>query len=234
MDGYIFISIGVVTLSIIVTLLFSKITLYFILRIDHLNKFKLTIQIKLVYGAIRINKSLDLKERLAQFFRDEHKSVEAINKWHKKFEDTANDIKIKDLKKPVFESLKKMDIHCLIWHSGAGTGDASVTGRLAGVAWSIKGVIEAWLKQNIRMKKDPEISFTPFFQSAGFESDLSCMVSIRIGKAILTILGLYNTWKKLKNRRIESDGTSNQRVNDDSDGKLKRNDRCKYDRRRSG
>src|SRR5690606_24682297 len=159
------------------------------------------------YGLVRIKRCLDIKELISHQINDD-KAPETINKWQEKLEGTTNSV-IKEMKNPLLEAAKKLDILCFIWRSGAGLGDAAIAGRLAGAAWSIKGVFEAWLKQYIPMKKNPEITFVPFFNAMGFKSELSCMVSIRTGKAILTIFGLYRNWKKLKNRRIENNGTSN-------------------------
>ncbi|RWR07752.1 DUF2953 domain-containing protein [Siminovitchia fortis] len=223
-----------ILILIMAAVFISRIKVKVFFRMQNLSECTLAIHLSAAYGLVRIKRSLDIKKQIDNLVNDEEKSAEAVDKWQRKLEGKTNEDLIKHLKDPILEALKKWTIHYFIWRTGAGTGDAAVTGRLAGAAWSVKGVIEACLKRYIPMKKTPELSFSPFFQAVGFESQLSCMVSIRTGKAILTILGLYKKWKKLNNRRIENNGTSNQGFNDDSDGKFERNDRREYDRWRSG
>lgn len=220
-------------LLIFAATLLSKIKLKLSFRMKNFSECKLYIHIKAVYGLIRIKRCMDIKELLIHEMNDDE-ALEAIHKWQEKLDDTTTSSIIKDMKNPVLEAVKKLDILYFTWRSGAGLGDAAVTGRLAGGVWAIKGVMEAWLKRYVPMKKEPEIIFNPFFNSRGFESELFCMVSIRSGKAIRTIIGLYKNWKMLNNRRIGNNGTSNQGFNDDSDGELEGNDRRKYDRWRSG
>ncbi|MBD8005227.1 DUF2953 domain-containing protein [Bacillus sp. Sa1BUA2] len=218
----------------IAVILISRIKVNISFKVKNLSECMLDIYISFAYGLVRIKKSLDIKELMNNLFNDEEKSTDAMNKWKWELENKASDDVIKKLKAPILEALKKVVIHHFIWKTGAGIGDAASTGKLAGAIWSIKGIIEAWLKRYIQMEQAPELSFLPFFQTVGFESQISCMVSMRTGNAILTTLGLYKKWKRLNNRRVEINGTSNQGVNDDSDGKFERNDRREYDRWRSG
>lgn len=234
MDWNIIIFVLATFLLAIAAILISKIILKFSFRMKNLSECTLDIHLVTAYGLIRIKRTLDIKDKLHNLMNDEGKSQETVGKWQKKLEDTTNDMMLKDLKAPMLEALKNLTIHCFVWRSGAGVGEAAATGRLAGAVWSIKGIFEAWLKRYVPMKKAPELSFVPFFQAVGFDTEISCMVSIRTGKAILTLLRFIKKWKKLNNRRTENNGTSNQGVNDDSDGKFERNDRCEYDRWRSG
>ncbi|WP_164525492.1 DUF2953 domain-containing protein [Siminovitchia acidinfaciens] len=233
MNGSMIGFVAAALLFVIVALLMSKVKLEFSFRMKNLSECTLNIHVKAVYGLIRIKRCLDIKELISQQVNDDE-TPRTIHKWQEKLKDAPTSSVIKEMKHPVLEAIKKLDILCFIWRSCAGLGDAALTGRLAGAAWSIKGVIEAWLKRYVPMKKDPEITFFPLFNSIGFESELSCMLSIRTGKAILTMFRLYKNWKKLNNRRIENNGTSNQGFNDDSDGEFERNDRREYNRWRSG
>lgn len=230
----IFIFSSTVFILLIVVMLVSRIKVNISFKMKNLSECTLVIYLSAAYGLVRIKRSLDIKELMNNLVNDEEKSADTVNKWQRKLGNKTNDDVIKNLKDPILEALKNWTIHHFIWKTGAGTGDAASTGRLAGAVWSIKGIIEAWLKRYIRMEKSPELSFLPFFQAVGFESQFFCMVSMRTGKAILTTLGLYKKWKRLNNRRIEINGTSNQGFNDDSDGKFERNDRREYDRWRSG
>ncbi|MFD1708486.1 DUF2953 domain-containing protein [Siminovitchia sediminis] len=213
-------------------LLLSRVSLTVQMRIQNLSYWKVDIQVKAFGGLIRIKRSWDIKEYLSHVFDDEEESGSWIHKWIHKRDDLQEDRMFSYLKGPVLNSAKELTIHFLNWHSGAGTGDAAVTGRLAGIVWAVKGAMEAWLKQHISMRKTPDLKFVPSFQARQFTSELSCMVSIRTGKAIVVIHDLYKQWKTF--RRRDDSGTSNQRVNDNSDGKFEGNDRREYDRWRSG
>lgn len=191
----------------------------------------LSIQIRFLYGLIRINRNVDLK-KLAEKLK-ENKMAEEVFRLREKIKEEANAEKMKGIKLFLWKQLPKIQIHRFVWRSSVGLNDAAATGVLSGAVWTLKGTASAWLKSLSCMKCAPEISLDPCFQSYSAKTNLSCMVSIRTGKAIWTILQLYLQRKKLQNGRTD-DGTSNQRCNDNGHGESKGNDRCEHDHRRSG
>lgn len=91
--------------------------------------------------------------------------------------------------------LKRVTIHKLEWHTAFGLGDAALTGVFIGVAWSIKGGILGVLSQYMRLKTTPVLTITPYFQHLLSHTKLSCMISFRIGNAILAGLRIVKFWK---------------------------------------
>lgn len=86
-------------------------------------------------------------------------------------------------------------LHQLNWLTNIGTGEASSTGVVSGVLWSIKGTVIGYLVEKFILMCDPNIQVQPKFQQEFFETNLNCMVSIRIGKAIQGIIKLTRIYK---------------------------------------
>jgi hypothetical protein len=91
--------------------------------------------------------------------------------------------------------LKKISIHKLEWHTNFGIGDAASTGVFVGAGWSIKGSILGIVSQYMSLKTKPNITITPFFQHTFSHTKLTCMISFRIGNAILAGLRIVKFWK---------------------------------------
>ncbi|WP_179104442.1 DUF2953 domain-containing protein [Virgibacillus proomii] len=86
--------------------------------------------------------------------------------------------------------LRQFVIRRLYWHTKGGTGDAALTGMIAGGVWSLKGMITGWMIQNSKQSCLPDLQVIPLFQHKGVEMFFSCMVSTRFAQAIHIILQL--------------------------------------------
>jgi hypothetical protein len=91
--------------------------------------------------------------------------------------------------------LNKVSIDKLEWHSNLGLGDAALTGMLVGTGWTIKGSIIGVLSQYMKLKTTPIVSITPFFQQTFSHTKVTCMLSFKIGNAILAGLRIVKFWK---------------------------------------
>ncbi|WP_456277995.1 DUF2953 domain-containing protein [Bacillus sp. AK128] len=91
--------------------------------------------------------------------------------------------------------LRTISIHKLEWHTNFGFGDAALTGMLVGAGWTIKGSIIGILSQYMLLKTNPTLSITPYFQQTFSHTKLTCMLSFRIGNAILAGLRIVKFWK---------------------------------------
>ncbi|WP_246941233.1 DUF2953 domain-containing protein [Bacillus pinisoli] len=91
--------------------------------------------------------------------------------------------------------LQKVTILKLDWHTNFGIGDAALTGMLVGAGWAVKGGIIGLVSQYMRLKTNPTITITPFFQHSFSHTKLTCMLSFRIGNAILAGLRIVKFWK---------------------------------------
>lgn len=86
--------------------------------------------------------------------------------------------------------LRQFVIRRLDWHTKGGTGDAALTGMIAGGVWSLKGMITGWMIQKSKRSCLPDLQVIPLFQHKGVEMFFSCMVSTRFAQAIHIILQL--------------------------------------------
>ncbi|MFS0645552.1 DUF2953 domain-containing protein [Siminovitchia sp. 179-K 8D1 HS] len=224
----VFIIMAIIAVIFVPVILLSNVKTAIQLKAN-LSECILAIHIRFLYGLIRVKKQVDIKELLIKRTENEEAAAEVFFR----LPEQSGFERMKEMRPFLLKQLNKFSIRRFVWYSRVGLDDAASAGTLCGIVWILKGVAAAWLKNLSCMKCEPQMTLDPCFQSNCAETNLSCMVSIRTGKAIWTMLQIYVQRKKLKDGRTD-DGTSNQRFNDNGHGEFKRNDRCKHDHRRSG
>jgi hypothetical protein len=73
----------------------------------------------------------------------------------------------------------------LEWVSEFWLANASSTGLLTGLAWSVKGIVLSAVSAYSRLETTPCISVRPNFQKPLFHTLVDCIFSIRIGHIML-------------------------------------------------
>ncbi|KAA0549105.1 DUF2953 domain-containing protein [Bacillus sp. BGMRC 2118] len=112
------------------------------------------------------------------------------------FKDTKEILQhVVSLHKIVRNFLRKVSVHKLEWHTNFGIGDAALTGVLVGAGWALKGSIVGIISQYMRLKVMPEMSITPLFLQVYSQTQLTCIISFRIGNAILAGIRIVKFWK---------------------------------------
>lgn len=92
--------------------------------------------------------------------------------------------------------LSHMTVSQFDWHTRFGLGDAAWTGIATGAVWSIKGNILALMDHYMNLLTNPQLSVEPVWQEEDSETNLSCMISFRIGHAMGAGLQIVKFWKK--------------------------------------
>ncbi|UTR11392.1 DUF2953 domain-containing protein [Evansella sp. LMS18] len=92
--------------------------------------------------------------------------------------------------------LKKVSMLKLRWVTQIGAEDAALTGSSSGAVWMIKGNVLGIISNYMRLKTAPEIEVIPYFQQIKLKTSLKCMVSFRIGHAILAGIKVLRHMKK--------------------------------------
>lgn len=95
----------------------------------------------------------------------------------------------------VLDFLKKVYIRHFTWHTAIGVSDAAHTAQLVGMIWALKGSVLGLVFRFMNLKCRPNVSVQPNFQQPLFRLFFSCMITFRIGHAI--IAGL-KVWKRRK------------------------------------
>ncbi|WNB93142.1 DUF2953 domain-containing protein [Bacillus sp. NEB1478] len=95
--------------------------------------------------------------------------------------------------------LSKMKVENIAWHSAVGLGEASASAIAAGSLWGIKGVVLQLINTFFILKGNPSVSVVPVFQGMHSETRFSCMVSFKIGHAIVVMLKIMKAWRGTKN-----------------------------------
>lgn len=100
--------------------------------------------------------------------------------------------------------LSKVSIHELKWHTEVGIGDAAHSAQLAGTIWTLKGSIIGLISHYLKIRSRPSLTVTPHFQGIHSRMFFSCIISVRIGHAIVAGLMLVKHWKKRPNWHNEN------------------------------
>lgn len=87
------------------------------------------------------------------------------------------------------------------WYSCFGLEDAAATGIAAGGAWMLKGNIIGLLDHYIQLVDAPQYSISPIYDGLYSETDLSCMISFRIGHAMSAGIQIVKFWNTRKPHR---------------------------------
>jgi hypothetical protein len=95
--------------------------------------------------------------------------------------------------------LSKIKVENISWHSAIGLGEASASAIAAGSLWGVKGVVLQLINTFFILKGNPAVSVIPVFQGMHSETRFSCMVSFKIGHAIVVMLKIMKAWRGSKN-----------------------------------
>lgn len=106
--------------------------------------------------------------------------------------------------------LNHISINQFTWKSRLGIEDAAATGPMIGAAWGIKGSTLGVISHYMRLKVVPNIDIQPAFQQVISHTELTCMISFRLGYAIIAALQIVKHWKnrpKFTVENLERNGT---------------------------
>lgn len=101
-----------------------------------------------------------------------------------------------DFKKIVSRFLGRISITKFSWRSRLGVGDAATTGTLVGAVWALKGSVIGMIAHFMKLKVDPILDVQPTFQELTSHTELTCMISFRLGHAIIAALQIATHWRK--------------------------------------
>ncbi|WP_177167293.1 DUF2953 domain-containing protein [Salinibacillus kushneri] len=98
---------------------------------------------------------------------------------------------------PVIKNfVSKIKVSNFYWDTQIGIeNDASFTGMISGLLWSVKGSLTGIMNQHMRVSTPLQIYIQPNFQRDMIYTHLECMFSFRIGQAMYAILKIA---RKLK------------------------------------
>lgn len=103
---------------------------------------------------------------------------------------------IVDFKRIIIRFLRRVHIENFEWKSRVGTVDAAMTGKIIGVIWSFKGSLVGLLSHYLQLKQMPNLDVQADFQNNQSKTSFSCMISFRLGHAIIAVLMVVKHWKR--------------------------------------
>ncbi|MFC4556705.1 DUF2953 domain-containing protein [Virgibacillus kekensis] len=135
-----------------------------------------------IYGVRLIRRQVDLSggQQKDKTFR------EVLDQFHKMSENFGQ--KVRTYGNIASILLKPLTFRKLAWTTRVGTGDASSAGMTAGGIWAAKGTITGLLSVKCTLKCNPLLEVIPLFNQRFIQSELDCIVTVRIGKAIYAFL----------------------------------------------
>jgi hypothetical protein len=92
--------------------------------------------------------------------------------------------------------LNRVRVHQFQWDSEFGVGDAAITGQITGAAWMLKGTIIGMIGYYMDVEIKPRVTITPHFQGFVSYTKLRCMISFRLGHAMIAGLMIIKHWKR--------------------------------------
>ena len=101
---------------------------------------------------------------------------------------------IDNLHRIVKRFLSRMTVSRFEWYTRFGLGDAAWTGMATGAVWAAKGNVIGLIAHYMQLTTEPDISVEPVWQLDHSETDLSCMISFRIGHAMGAGLKIVKFW----------------------------------------
>jgi uncharacterized integral membrane protein len=104
-------------------------------------------------------------------------------------------IRIDELYGIVGDFIEKVHVSNFKWHSDIGLGDAALTGIVTGCVWSVKGGVVGIIGNKMILDDEPNLSIQPLYQMNMAQTNLSCMISFKVGNAILVALRVVKHWK---------------------------------------
>jgi hypothetical protein len=163
------------------------------------------VKIKKTYPSIKINKedqSIDVKKQTKPGAKKEKSNDKISTDDVQRSLHQMNEIKkqVVHLHTIIKRFLKHVHVDEFCWISEIGLHDAAATGVICGSAWTIKGSCIALLDQNMIVKKRPVIDVTPSFFLSSFKTDVTCILSFRMGHAMGAVIRLLTYWRGNKRK----------------------------------
>lgn len=183
---------------ILIILLFLLLIITIDLRIKITSTIEVEATIKILY--IKKNIHWDINH---------HKNRSNIRKINHRFKIKDNwYFFLKKFKKIISRFLGKINMTTCEWITKIGLQDASITGTLTGLIWTIKSVILGNISHAILLKTIPTIEVYPLFNNEYFESELHCIISFRIGHVIFAGIQVFYLLFRLKRMSKTTTNTS--------------------------
>lgn len=102
---------------------------------------------------------------------------------------------IVDFKRILTRFLRRVHLEHFEWKSTVGTDDAALTGKIIGIIWGMKGSIVGLFSCYLQMKQRPVLDVQADFQNKQSKTSFSCMISFRLGHAIIAVIMVVKHWK---------------------------------------
>ncbi|WP_202078652.1 DUF2953 domain-containing protein [Caldalkalibacillus salinus] len=100
--------------------------------------------------------------------------------------------------------LKTIHLLKFEWRTSIGTGDAAETGVISGIAWSTKAAVVGVIQTYLSLRALPRFAVKPHFQEKKIETELRCMIRLRIGNAILAGIRMLLNLRKRRDVKWQS------------------------------
>lgn len=125
-----------------------------------------------------------------------------IKKWYHSYRDALENIH--DMRPLLQEFFKHIRCTRLEWHTMMGTGQASETGALTGIVWSVKSLIVGILSHSLSLRTIPRMSVQPIWNQACIRTQFRCVLRFYLGHALVTAAKMYLRRRKGRERQWQT------------------------------
>lgn len=126
----------------------------------------------------------------------------AIRRWMRVAKEWRK--KVHDLYPILRWILRRFRLERVEWHTALGIGDAAATGTLTGLVWGVKSVILSTVSHYVTLRAIPRMSVQPVWNGNIVRTRFRCILTFRIGYAIVAGVRILLKLRKGRERKWET------------------------------
>ncbi|MED0738006.1 DUF2953 domain-containing protein [Aneurinibacillus thermoaerophilus] len=171
--------------------------------LKRLLKYRFTVnqlQIRSISEGIKVSERVEVGQQAPKRAKKTRITPRTIQVWQWKFARLLRNVY--DLNQILRRTLENVRGEELIWKTNIGLGEASATGAVVGVVWTVKSALIALLSHYISLRARPRLYVIPDFQREMLDIYLLCILRLRIGHAIIAVIRIMINYIRKGRERV--------------------------------
>ncbi|MED0679423.1 DUF2953 domain-containing protein [Aneurinibacillus thermoaerophilus] len=171
--------------------------------LKRLLKYRFTVnqlQIRSISEGIKVSERVEVGQQAPKRAKKTWITPRTIQVWQWKFARLLRNVY--DLNQILRRTLENVRGEELIWKTNIGLGEASATGAVVGVVWTVKSALIAILSHYISLRARPRLYVIPDFQREMLDIYLLCILRLRIGHAIIAVIRIMINYIRKGRERV--------------------------------
>ncbi|MED0677117.1 DUF2953 domain-containing protein [Aneurinibacillus thermoaerophilus] len=171
--------------------------------LKRLLKYRFTVnqlQIRSISEGIKVSERVEVGQQAPKRAKKTRITPRTIQVWQWKFARLLRNVY--DLNQILRRTLENVRGEELIWKTNIGLGEASATGAVVGVVWTVKSALIALLSHYISLRARPRLYVIPDFQREMLDIYLLYILRLRIGHAIIAVIRIMINYIRKGRERV--------------------------------